>query len=304
MRILIVCNKTLFRSGRNRIDSGYYNVFLPLGQLGHQVEFYDTIRPKDHNFLRTVSRFSPDLIFCCLTGDSGFAPYEPLEEIAEITRLGNIKTFNWFCDDTWRFDSFSSRICKKFHCCSTPEPSYIQKYKSAGYDNIILGSWHCNRDIVVKAERETAPIGFCGGMTSDRSDHLSRLGESFKVWCFSGCCYEDMFFNYSSCKIGVNLSVNGNDPEKKTQMKLRVMEVPNSGSLLISEYTSGIEDLFLPDEEIITFKSPEEMEEKVKFYLSHDSERLRIAGKGEDRFAKDHQSKVRLARIIEQIKKI
>jgi len=304
MKILLVLNKFLVRNGNKRIDSGHFNVYVPLLELGHDVKWYDTVEPEEKDFKRVVDEFSPDIIFCCFTGNSNFAPYEPLKEIEEITKMGNIKTFNWFCDDTWRFENFSSKICKAFHCCSTPEPSYLEKFKAIGYNNIILGSWHCNRDLHVKPEALVKEVGFCGGVTRSRQVHLANLSNLFDVGYFGGCTYEEMFLGYSACKVGVNFSVNDNDPSGKTQMKLRVMEIANAGSLLITEYTSGLEDLFVIGEEIVAFSSPEEMIDKVRFYLDNEESRLKIAKRGEDRFVKDHESKIRMEQIINQINKI
>jgi hypothetical protein len=107
MKILLVLNKTLPRGDKIKFDIGYYNFYIPLLEMGHEVYFYDTINPTEKDFNKVVNAFQPNFIFCCICGDKNVAPFEPLEQIKEITKKGNIKTFNWFCDDTWRFDSFS-----------------------------------------------------------------------------------------------------------------------------------------------------------------------------------------------------
>ena len=148
MKILLVMNKTLWRSSPDgnvsvpRIDLGFWNVYVPLMSLGHEVLLYDTINPVEPDFDKLLETFKPDLIWCCMTGNRNITPFEPWESIARETESGRTKTFNWFCDDTWRFDKWSNQACRAFNVCSTPEPSYIKKYKDIGYDNIILGAWH------------------------------------------------------------------------------------------------------------------------------------------------------------------
>jgi spore maturation protein CgeB len=110
-----------------------------------------------------------------------------------------------------------------------------------------------------------------------------------------------MMTNYSLSKIGVNFSVNANDPEQKTQMKARMVEVPASNSLLVTEYTPGIEEFFEINKEIICFKEEKEMIEKIKYLLNNDSVRNKIAEAGYRRFLKDHESKVRLKNILERV---
>ena len=109
MKIILVINKTLGRGTTTCMDAGYYNFYIPLLELGHDVLLYDTVWGADKSFTELVDDFKPDLLFCCVTGDSMITPREPLEEIAQITKSNKIKTFNWFCDDTWRFDNFSKK---------------------------------------------------------------------------------------------------------------------------------------------------------------------------------------------------
>ena len=109
MKILLTLNK----AHRGHPDSNQWYVKQPLENLGHNVYQYDTVKghPDDKPYSQIIEEFKPDLIFCMMTGDAGIAPKEPWPEIQRETNLGRTTTFNWFCDDTWRFDSFSSLAC-------------------------------------------------------------------------------------------------------------------------------------------------------------------------------------------------
>tara|TARA_R110000824_G_scaffold395582_1_gene596358 strand:+ start:153 stop:1073 length:921 start_codon:yes stop_codon:yes gene_type:complete len=304
MKILLTLNKTLDRKGVIRLDSAFYNVYIPLMKLGHEVELYDTVNPIEKDFEKVVAAFQPELIFSCATGNKNVTPYEPLDQIKSITSKGNVKTFNWFCDDTWRFETFSKDICKNFLCCSTPEPSFIDEYKRNGYSNIILGSWHCSSDLFLGRGQVSNAVGFVGGLTQDRKERLDFLAsKKLPVLNFGAPSYEDMIAKYSSCSIGINFSVNSNCPNKSTQMKLRVMEIANSESLIFSEYTPQIENLFKIDKEIIIFKSNEEMEDKIRYYLKNHGEREKVCRSGRRRFLAEHESQTRLASILKSINK-
>lgn len=53
-------------------------------------------------------------------------------------------TVNWFCDDHWRFESFSSRYAPAFNFVVTTARSAVPKYEAMGYANAIKSQWGAN----------------------------------------------------------------------------------------------------------------------------------------------------------------
>lgn len=302
MKIIFVANKTLNRNGITRIDQTYWNFYVPLIELGHDVIFYNTIDQPEKSFDKIVEGFKPDLVFSILTGNQSVTPYEPIREIKQLTKNGIVKTFNWFCDDTWRYDTFSKNFCNFFFACSTPERKYVERYKRDGYRNILVGNWHINPDILTKATVKQFDVGFIGGLNSQRVKSLQNLASlGFCMGNGLGISHEDMYLLYSSSKIGLNLSVNENDPEKKTQMKLRMFEVPATQTMLLTEYHSGIEEYYKLDEEIVCFSDEDDMLQKLRYYLKADSIREQIAVAGYRKTIEEHNSKKRLSQLIKEI---
>ena len=300
MKILLTSNKTY----RNQLDGMYWYVYLPLVDMGHDVYFYDTVNPEEKNYSKVVEKFKPDLIFCCFTGDRAISPYEPWEEISKETESGRTKTFNWYCDDTWRFDTFSKKTCHYFTVCSTPERSSIVKYKENGYDNIIEANWHSNAKLYknVSFEKKTIPISFAGAITHSRKIFFNVCDTTIQTT--SGVPHSEMLQVHSNSKIGLNLSKNDNDPKNKTQMKQRLFEVVAGNTLLLTEHHDGLERYFKIDKEIVTFKSIMEFKAKSKFLLSNDSVTKSIAQRGYERFIKEHESSVRLKNTLQEIMSI
>ena len=299
MKILLTTNKTY----RNSPDVGFWYTYTPLVEMGHEVYWFDTVNPKDKNYSKIIETFKPDLIFCCMTGDSNITPFEPWEDIKKETDSGRTKTFNWFCDDTWRFDSFSSQACHYFNVCSTPEPTYLQKFRSVGYDKIILGNWYANSKFYpdISFDDKAINISFIGFPTHSRKQFFKNCQLPIKN--LHGLTHEQMFETHSNTKIGINLSKNDNDPTGKTQMKQRVFEVVAGAGLLLSQYNEGIEEFFEIDKEIITFKTVDELNKKATFLLKNPKITKKIAQNGHKRFMKDHDAKVRLVRVLEEISK-
>jgi len=298
MRIILATNKTLPRNGKQELDTGYHYVQKPLEDLGHTVYFYDIISPEDPDFDVIVALFKPDLIFCCFTANPYIAPYEPWQSVANITETTDVKTFHWFCDDTWRFDNFSKTACKLFSYCSTPEPEYLEKYLLSGYNNILLGGWHANSEYYPPTEKDI-DISFVGGMNQSREEFFSGL--KIPVTLGQGLSIEELFNFYCRSKIGVNLSLNSNDPEGKTQMKQRVFELAAAKAVVLTEYHSGLEAFFDTEKEIVTFSNKEEFIEKANYLLANPEEAEEIAERGHARFLKDHESKIRLKFILEEV---
>ena len=298
MKIIIAANKTLPRNGKQELDTGMSYLYQPLTELGHEVYFYDTIKPAEPDFDLVTQIFLPDLVFCCFTGNSFMTPYEPWPSILRLTKTTKITTFNWFCDDTWRFDNFSSKACWSFDHCSTPEPSFVSRFKDIGYENIHLANWHANSDCYSTMLKDI-DISFAGDITLARKQFFSTC--KVPIVNSGGLSIDELFNFYCRSRIGVNLSVNVNDPEKKTQMKQRVFELAAAGCLVLSEYTPGIEDFFELDKEIVTFSGVEEFEKKVTYLLENPDVVEKVATAGHERFLKDHESKVRLKTLLEKI---
>lgn len=301
MKIILVANKTLPSSSGRFVDPISHDyVYKSLKKLGHDVYFWDTTEKQNGTLLQKVVDEQPDLIFCCMTGDKTLTPYEPWSDIAQITELKLAKTFNWFCDDAWRFEDFSSRVCWDFHFCSTPEKYCLQKYREIGYQNITLGFWHADSSLFPKHEERDIDVSFCGQLNNDRVRFLTYLkNRGISVSHFSGITSEKMREVISRSKIGINFSKNYNAKPPALQVKGRMAEVVAGGALLVTEYTPDLEEHFKIDNEIVCFESPNEAYKKIKFLLENNQVAKKIANNGWNRFITEHESSARLSKILD-----
>jgi spore maturation protein CgeB len=305
MRIMMVAPRSItghvMNQGPFRFDYAFWNFFLPLTSLGHQVNFFDTQIRRRVDFDIEFESFKPDLLFCVMTGNSGITPEEPWEQIQNITQSGVCKTFNWYCDDTWRFSDFSSKTCSMFHFCSTTEKDHIEKYRKIGYENVRHTNWHSNPDLYGSVScRKNNLLSFIGNLSSDRTRMLNLLElNGFPVSRVERASFEDMVYAYSSSLAGINFTKNVAD--NKTQMKARIFEIPATRSLLITEYCDGLEDYFDLEREIITFKNDDEMIEKVKWVANNQQAAFEIGLEGHRRYLKDHTSQVRLSNLLSSL---
>lgn len=93
-------------------------------------------------------------------------------------------------------------------------------------------------------------------------------------------------------------------PRIRKSMSDRIYMAVGCGAFYMCEHVDGIEDVFVPDKEIVTFRDEDEMIEKIRFYLKHDSLRRQVADAGKARALKEHTYKIRagqMLRVIEDI---
>jgi spore maturation protein CgeB len=68
----------------------------------------------------------------------------------------------------------------------------------------------------------------------------------------------------------------------------RLFEAAGCGGFQIIDWKACLQDYFEPEREVVTFRTLEELKEKVAFYLRHDAERQVIANRAYDRAHAEH----------------
>lgn len=92
-------------------------------------------------------------------------------------------------------------------------------------------------------------------------------------------------------------------PQIRKSMSARMYTAVGCGAFYLCRHVEGIEDVLLPDREIVTFHSDEEMMSKIRYYLSHEAARRRIAEAGRTRVLKDHTYQVRMRQMCDLLGK-
>ena len=106
--------------------------------------------------------------------------------------------------------------------------------------------------------------------------------------------FEDSLKIYYSTKINLNITLRSIE----SGIPLRIFDVMSVGGFVLSNWQPEIPELFEEGKEIVTFKTPEEMLEKVDYYLHHEEERQRIALNGYRKVKECHTFEHRLEKII------
>jgi spore maturation protein CgeB len=99
---------------------------------------------------------------------------------------------------------------------------------------------------------------------------------------------------YHLSKINLNITLRSIE----TSTPMRVFEVMSVGGFMMSNYQQELADLFVVDKEIVLFESMDELKDKVKYYLTHETERQRIALAGYEKVKRCYSYPVVLDKMI------
>jgi spore maturation protein CgeB len=95
---------------------------------------------------------------------------------------------------------------------------------------------------------------------------------------------------YHRTKIGINVHNRGD----YTVGGYRLFELPANGVMQISDGGEYLSSFFDVGTEIVGYRNADDLIDKIRYYLAHDDERLRIARNGYRRVMRDHRMPERM----------
>ncbi len=251
--------------------------------------------------IQFVDTIKPDIILFILMKDEfSFPTLDYLKE--------KYTTINWFCDDQWRFDSFSKYYAPHFSHVITTDKFALGKYLDIGYRNAILSQWasfgYIPRLDFNSFEYEY-DVSFVGSKSSYRKwlcDYLIKSG--INVVCFGAgwekgrVSFDGMQEIFLKSRINLNISNSvsydiryilsslgsiyefSRSSKRIEQIKARHFEIPAFGGFQLTNYSPSIEDFFTIGREIVIYTSPEDLSQQIKYYLENENERRQILSGG------------------------
>jgi spore maturation protein CgeB len=109
---------------------------------------------------------------------------------------------------------------------------------------------------------------------------------------------EEMVQLFSRSRINLGFSSCGEthvSGERIVQVRLRDFEVPMSGGFYMVERMAELEEFFEIDKEIVCYDGPDDLADKIHYYLAHEDERELIRLAGHQRCLRDHSWQKRLS---------
>jgi len=115
---------------------------------------------------------------------------------------------------------------------------------------------------------------------------------------------EDLIKMYSRSRISLGFSSCGDthrSDERVLQVRLRDFEAPMSGTFYMVEYMKELEEFFEIGKEVVCYRDKNDLAEKIRYYLRHDSEREKIRKAGYWRARSEHTWQKRFRKIFKKI---
>jgi spore maturation protein CgeB len=287
------------------------NYFLhTLVAMGHQVVRFDSLglvrrrgRRIANELLReTVDRHRPDLLLAIM-----FKGEFEAETLDGLKTALNGRTIGWFCDDQWRFDSYTRHWAPHFGWPVTTSHQAVERYRAAGIGNVLVSQWGCNhflyRPLPLDKKYDVSFVGQPHGDRPQVIQALQRAGIGVHVWGFgwpNGRVSQTQFIRIiSMSRINLNLSnasVGGTD-----QLKGRDFEVPGCRGFLITKKTEDLARYYEIGREVETYESTDELVAKIRHYLKAEAERERISEAGYQRTMANHTMEIRLTELFQSV---
>lgn len=293
----------------------YNNLYQTLTNRFHEVIEFDFMtimqrygKDKMNELLRERAlQVQPDLIFFVLFMDE--IERNTIEFLSE-----RFVTFNWFCDDHWRFNQYSKHYAPAFTFVSTTDYAALDKYKSIGYERALLTQWACNHYTYTKFADavKTYNVSFVGQPHGTRKKVIASLEHSGipvdafgKGWKNGRVTQNQMVRIFNGTKVNLNLSNSSWNIRtifrNQQQIKGRNFEIPGCGSLLLTNYVERLERYYTIDHEIVCFRSIRELEKLIRYYLTHEQQREEIAFRGYQRTITEHTYEQRFNDLFKQM---
>lgn len=225
MRILYVGMKYDYGKPEQGYSFEHYNFYDSLINMGHDIIYFDfmTLMQQhgkewmNNKLLEVVKNEKPDLMFTVL-----FTEELDKKVVREISDNSDTVTFNWFCDDHWRFDNYSQYWAPCFNWVSTTAKSALPKYESKGYDHVIKSQWGCNpflyRKMDLALKYDMTFIGQPHGNRREIINVIKNSGIDVRTWGngwgTGRISQDEMIWIFNQSRINLNLSnasISGNN---------------------------------------------------------------------------------------------
>ena len=242
------------------------------------------------------------------------------EDIAKMALERDIPVIQWDCDSSWRFENW---VLPRKHRVShfvTTHSNTVPWYKQHGM-KVIRSQWGGSPLYVPAPDSEKIyDVSFVGqkhGQLPNGKFWRQEIVEAIRNagidihlfgnywdgqpnWHGYLTDFNDMLEVFQRSKICLNLS-NPWHIETLPQIKGRHFEIPQVGSLQVSTPADDLERYFVPDKEIVLASTPSQLITKLRYYLSNDKDREKVAAAGHERMIQEHQWHHRLDAVFKEV---
>ena len=270
-------------------------------------------RRRHRPLLRAAADFEPDLVLI----SHGTLPPEIVAQIRQVTQA---KVAAWYPDaicnlgrqyllasdlDAWFFkdpymaETFRAKLgLNAFYLPEACNPRWHRRVELSEVDRRRYG---CDLTCASNMYYYRARL-----LEMFASYDLKLWGTGFPFWLRSPlrARYPGVYVAETEKSKAFNAArivLNTMHPAEIDGVNCRLFEAAGCGAFQIADWKPALPDLFEPEREIVTFRSREELRQKVDYYLARPEERQAIAGRAYARAHREHTYEIRLRRMFESL---
>ena len=302
----------------------YTNYHSSLVLMGHDVVLFDFMselhrhgkNKMNEKLVSLVKEIQPDLAM--------FHLYTDQFDVGTIRELQNHTiTLSIFHDDAWR-EEYANYWAPHFNCFTTPDSFSLRKYLALGLEGVLFFPYGCNESLYQRMDvAKEYDVSFVGRWHPYRQwlvNRIRKAGLSINArgpgWTGGMVDHDEMVRIFNQSRINLNFSNSASwdvrylcsspralidrlrSKKVTEQLKGRHFEINGCGGFQLSYYVEGLEKLYSIGDEIATYGSPEDMVEKIWFYLKHEDVREAVAASGYQRTLLEHTFSRRFADLF------
>lgn len=279
----------------------------------------------NRRFLAVVERFRPDLIFHHNGAENFILP----ETFDAARRVSGAKMVTWFLDDPfWFYGSLRRLDVWDLVLCSIPEIAFRLRFVTDRPSEHM--SQACD-PVHTRAEEPTAEdrdrfgcdvllvsTGYLDGAGIMRGAVLARLSRRCRVKIFGTDGWRRIVSDFPALQGSYQgrpleraemnrafrsaaIVLNLHHPQMRDGTTIRTFEIVGCRAFQLADYKAELAGLFRLGEELVCFKTIEELESQVPRFLAHPEERAAIATRGYERTMREHTFTHRMAWLLERV---
>ncbi|MFI5455270.1 MAG: glycosyltransferase [Isosphaerales bacterium] len=204
----------------------------------------------------------------------------------------------WWAIDTHVDFAWSLEKSRGFDFVFAAQRDGADQLRRAGVSSASWLPLACDPEIHGKHDvAKQYDIAFVGHVfPGPRADLLELIRRKYRRTFIGQCYFEEMARTYSAARIIFNRSI-------KNDVNMRVFEALASGTLLVTnELTAnGQAELFRDGVHLATYREPEDLLDKLAFYLDRESLREKIAAAGRAEALEKHTYGHRMERLLREV---
>jgi FkbM family methyltransferase len=229
-----------------------------------------------------------------------FDLYLNIDDGLEYRLPDDLRPCAWWAIDTHLNYSWCLERARDFDAVFAAQRDGAEQFRQ---DGINTATWlplacdpefHCKHDVTKEYD-----VCFVGNLfLGARSDLVEVIQRRFLKVFVGRKFFEEMAKIYSASRIVFNRSI-------RNDVNMRVFEALACGSLLMTNdlADNGQGEFFQDGVHLATYKDPEELLDKIQYYLVHEEVRERIAATGRQEAVTKHTYRQRMATLLEEVEK-